>query len=141
MTLTCSRIAAAAMVALSLAIASCDKVQTPLPEIKTDPTKAGSPDSKNEDQNAFSQSAQLELAELKAKLEELKVKSREAGKQTKNLMEKEIERLESDFQTTQQKLSDLKAATTDGWKQMKDAVRQSIEKLRADINSARKSNP
>jgi len=56
-------------------------------------------------------------------------------------MEKEIERLENDFRTTQQKLSDLKTATVDSWKQMKDAVRQSIEKLRADINNFKKSNP
>lgn len=127
------------LAALSMATTACDKLQTPLPEMRPAQNTQPPVNAQEENQKKLSQSLQQQLDQMRMELDALKAKVKEISQQERARAEKDIERLEADFQAAQQKLSELKAATADRWKELKDLLLQAVEKLRSDINATGKS--
>jgi leucyl aminopeptidase (aminopeptidase T) len=128
-----------AALVLAASCASCDKLKPALPEMgKTEPPAAqGSPS--DSDRNAFTQSAQKELDNLRMAISDLQIKATKASQETKAKLQADLDKLEDDFRGAQQRLSDVKGTTAEGWMQLRETFRKSLEQLKESTEKVRKA--
>lgn len=125
--------ATALVLALGTLSVSCDKIKSPLPEIKPE-APGGS--AAQQEQNTFTQGAQKELDELRKAIAGLKARAQAAGAESREKLLEETRHLEESLGTTQQQLEKLKLTTVETWQQVKETFQTSMEKLKDAVKSA-----
>ncbi|MEY3124937.1 MAG: hypothetical protein RLZZ573_1457 [Pseudomonadota bacterium] len=131
--------------AVGIALGSCDRLKSPMPELQKPPATstapAPTPAPTEGERRAFAQSAQTEIDELRAGMAELRTRADQASQETQTKLELELELdlLENQLREVQQKLVDLGSATVDTWVALKETFKKALEQLKSDLGSYRKS--
>lgn len=127
---------AAAVVVLATTCASCDKIKPPQPELQKFPAMSG----QQGEREAFAQTAQKELDELRSVISEFRTRAAAANDQNKARFGEELEKLDVELRETQQHLMALKSGTVTSWNQLKESFGKSLEKLKNEVDKFRKSS-
>jgi DNA-binding transcriptional MerR regulator len=129
--------------AVGIALGSCDRLKSPMPELQKPPATstapAPTPAPTEGERRAFAQSAQTEIDELRAGMAELRTRADQASQETRAKLELELDLLENQLREVQQKLVDLGSATVDTWVALKETFKKALEQLKSDLGSYRKS--
>lgn len=128
-----------AALVLAASCASCDKFKPALPEMGKAAPPAAQESPFDSDRNAFTQSAQKELDNLRTAISDLQIKATKASQETKAQLQANLDKLEDDFRGAQQRLSDVKGATSEGWMQLRETFRKSLEQLKESTEKVRKA--
>jgi DNA-binding transcriptional MerR regulator len=129
--------------AVGIALGSCDRLKSPMPELQKPPATstapAPTPAPTEGERRAFAQSAQTEIDELRAGMAELRTRADQASQETRAKLELELDLLENQLREVQQKLVDLGSATVDTWVALKETFKKALEQLKSDLGSYRKN--
>lgn len=132
-----------ASLAVGIALGSCDRFKSPMPELQKPPATstapAPTPSPSEGERRAFAQSAQKEIDELRAGIAELRTRADQASQETRAKLGLELDLLENQLREVQQKLVDLGSATVDTWVALRETFKKALEQLKSDMGSYRKS--
>jgi len=84
--------------------------------------------------DAYLKEAREQIAELKNKIDVLKVKAKKSGATAKARMEKDIQGFERDLHDLDKRWADLKNSGANTWDDVKSSLESSIKKLQAAID-------
>ena len=128
------------VVVAAISSVSCDKFRPSQPEIQNQkPPASSAASAQPQERNAFTESAQKELDELRVAIAEFKAKAENSGAEAKAKLDEEIMKLEADLRDAQDRLADMKAATEPSWERMKASFSSSIDRLKTRVESFRKN--
>lgn len=133
-------------------LAGCEKATTPVPKMGTEEPPAPQTAVKQGDANGAAtvseserestlQMARQEIDQLRAKVEALGVKAKDASATLKDKMTLEIKGFEQELKELETKFSALKDASATAWQDMKTSFTASLDKLKGSVEkSGQKSN-
>ena len=129
------------VVVAAISSVSCDKFRPSQPEVRNQgPAASSAANTQPQERQAFTESAQKEIDELKTAIADFKAKAETSGAEAKVKLDEEIIKLEADLRDTQDRLADLKAATAESWANVKLSFTSSMERLKSRVDSFRKNN-
>lgn len=126
------------VVVAAISTVSCDKFRSPQPEVQKPPA-ASADSAQPQERQAFTDSAQKELDEIKLTIAEFKTQAETAGAEAKARLDDEVMKLEADARDAQDRLTDLKAATAESWAKVKASFTSSMDRLKNRVESFRKN--
>jgi len=139
-----------AVIALAAGMTACEKkdiVPAPIPIPQTDGGAAKTPSkpeagalesAARQERDDFVAAAEKDLAEIKARMLELKRDLVQASGEAKAALQRQITALEQEMQSAEKKLAELKAATLAEWKGLRQGISAAIDQLKQSVKKAPK---
>lgn len=93
-------------------------------------------DTISQTQADYLKSAQNQIDQVSASIDDLKKKSKTADIQVKSDLDRTVAGLQARRDALQQKLNDVKSSTTDAWKDMAAGINDSLDDLRKAAQAA-----
>jgi len=125
-------------------LAACDKkdvVPTPMPQVQGSPgseAKAAAPAPTGPKEKAdYIAAAEKDLAEIKARIVELKASLQNLAGDAKAIAQKQLESLEADLLAAEARLGELKSASIEKWKELRQGTSAAIERLKESVQKVR----
>ena len=132
-------------------LTGCEKADGPLPkmgtaeqpapqsEVKPDTTSGTATASQNERESTL-QMARQEIDQLRAKVDELGVKAKDASAALKEKLTTDTQGFNQDFKNLETKFNALKDASASAWQDMKTSFTAAIDKLKESVEKSDKQS-
>lgn len=86
-----------------------------------------------DERSRFLESTERELEELDTRIDELRAKAKEKGREGRRELERQAERLDRRRERAEKRLQELRTASGDRWRQFRAHVSDLVEELREDV--------